>query len=136
MTDADKDQDHIEIIIYNKTSIPDRTSYIIGESNKSPVGSMVEAGKALEQLKVDYLAIPCITAHNFYDELASNLETPIVHAVEETSIYLKENGLKTVGIMATKGTVISKIFQNKLKEYEINAVIPNDSEQEDISHII
>ena len=33
MTDAKCDQDHLEMIIYNCPSIPDRTAYILGKSN-------------------------------------------------------------------------------------------------------
>ena len=136
MTKASTDQDHIEIIIYNKTSIPDRTSYILGKSKDSPVLSMIETGQALEELSVDYIAIPCITAHYFYDELTSNIKTPIINAVSKTALYLKEYGVSTVGILATEGTLASNLFQNKLREYGISTVIPGALEQEYVNHII
>ena len=36
MTDAATDQDHLDMIIYNIPSIPDRTSYILDHTRKSP----------------------------------------------------------------------------------------------------
>ena len=32
MTKAEKDQDHLQMIIYNMPQIPDRTAYILGKS--------------------------------------------------------------------------------------------------------
>lgn len=130
------EQDHIEIIIYNKPSIPDRTSYILDNSNDNPVFPMIEAGKALDKLAVNYIAIPCITAHYFYDELRSNLKTPIIHGVKETASYLSKYGATNVGIMATRGTIVTKLFQNKLSEYGIKAVVPGLLEQEYVNNII
>ena len=45
MSDAKTDQEHMEIILYSKPSIPDRTKYIIGESEINPVDDMVVVGK-------------------------------------------------------------------------------------------
>ena len=47
MTQADVDQDHIEMIVYNCPSIPDRTRYILGKSDLNPLIPMIEIGKAL-----------------------------------------------------------------------------------------
>lgn len=136
MTDGDKDQDHIEMVIYNKPSIPDRTSYVLGKSNDNPVCSMIDAGQALDRLLVDYTVIPCITGHYFYNEISSKLKAEIIHPIKETAIYLKERGFKTVGVMATEGTVESNLFQNHLQDYGIKAVLPDSKEQDLVSHII
>lgn len=45
MTDAKCDQDHLEMIIYNCPSIPDRTAYILGKSNANPVVPIIKIGK-------------------------------------------------------------------------------------------
>ena len=42
MTQADTDQEHIDMIIYSRPSIPDRTKYILGESKESPLPAMIE----------------------------------------------------------------------------------------------
>lgn len=41
MTDAENDQEHIEMIVYNCPQIPDRTDYILGKSIPT-VGSFFE----------------------------------------------------------------------------------------------
>ena len=69
MTDANLDQDHLEMIIYNCPTIPDRTEFILGKSKASPLPRMIEVGKKLKEQNADYIAIPCITAHYFHKEL-------------------------------------------------------------------
>lgn len=136
MTDAKIEQEHIEISIYNKPSIPDRTSYILDRSKDNPIPAMIEVGKVLKKQLVDYIAIPCITAHYFLEELEKNIELPIIDGVEETVKYLKKHGIKRVGIMATEGTVSSGLFQKKLEKHKIESIVPKEAEQEYINHII
>ncbi|MCD8156116.1 MAG: aspartate/glutamate racemase family protein, partial [Clostridiales bacterium] len=62
MTDADTDQDHIEMIIYNCPQIPDRTRYILGESTENPAPTLLELGRKLQRQQVSLIAIPCITS--------------------------------------------------------------------------
>ena len=81
MTDAATDQEHMEILLYNKPSIPDRTGYITGKRKRSPVGDMVGVGKKLKEMGADILAIPCITAHFFHQELEKEIGLPIIHAI-------------------------------------------------------
>ena len=45
MTDVQNDQEHLEMIIFNCPSIPDRTKYILGKSNENPVEAMALIGK-------------------------------------------------------------------------------------------
>ena len=44
---ADSDQEHMDIIISSRASTPDRTSFILGQSDSSPVNAMVEEARKL-----------------------------------------------------------------------------------------
>lgn len=124
MCSARVDQEHLEIITYSKPSIPDRTAYILGKSKENPVPVMIEVGHKLRLMGADTLAIPCITAHCFHEELEEKIGIPIVNAMKETAVYLKENGITCAGLMATDGTVSSGVFQRYLNEEGIDVVIP------------
>lgn len=93
MTDAKCDQDHLEMIIYNCPSIPDRTAYILGKSNANPVVPIIKIGKKLKEQNVDCISIPCITAHYFHDEIEEKTGCKVIHAIRDTSYMLKEAGL-------------------------------------------
>jgi aspartate racemase len=136
MTDVSCDQDHIEIIIDSKPGIPDRTGFIIGKSDKSPLPQMIEAGKLLESCGAQVIAIPCITAHYFHEDLVNNINVPIINLIEETVGYLKDAGCKNVGIMATDGTVQSGLFQKELARQGMGSVVPDAKHQADVMHLI
>lgn len=136
MTDADRDQDHIEMIIFSKPSIPDRTEYILGRSTESPVEPMIEIGKALVLAGVDYLAIPCITAHYFHEELTLGIDAQIIHIIKETVTNLKEHGIHTAGIMATDGTIHSGMFQRELMSQGIKPLVPTEQSQAFVTDLI
>lgn len=136
MTDVRFDQDHLEIHIHSCPQIPDRTSYILDHHNQNPLPLLTEIAKGLQDQGVDYITIPCITAHYFHDELTSQLNVPVIHLVEEVCLYLKRKNIDCVGIMATNGTVESQLFQKVLDKYQICYVVPNQSLQEDVMHLI
>lgn len=136
MSDAQADQDHMDIIMYSRPSIPDRTKYIIGESNENPVSEMVMAGKKLKEMGADILAIPCVTAHYFHEELEAGIGLPVIHAVKETAVCLAEKKVAQVGILATDGTIQSELFQNALKQYGIWSILPEAERQKQVMEII
>jgi aspartate racemase len=136
MTNASRDSEHLEMIIYNCPSIPDRTEYILGKSSDSPLPQMIKIGKKLEEQGIDNIAIPCITAHYFHNELTEAIHVPIINIVKETAVYLKKNGIKTAGILATDGTITSKLFQKELENVDINHVIPSKQAQMDVMDLI
>ena len=136
MSDAQTDQEHMEILMYSKPAIPDRTKYIIGESEENPAPDMIMAGKKLKEMGADILAIPCITAHYFHKELEDEIGLPIIHAVEETVSCLEEKQLTQAGILATDGTIRSGLFQKALEQRGIRPVLPDEESQKKVMEII
>ncbi len=136
MTDANIDQEHIDINIISKPSIPDRTDFILGRSLDSPLPDMIEAGRTLVTLGADYIAIPCITAHYFHEELSQSIDAPIIHIIFETAKYLKDHYAKRVGIMATEGTIESGLFQKQLLNHDIEPIVPSKQGQAYVTSLI
>ena len=136
MTEAQTDQEHLDMIIYNRPSIPDRTGYILDKSKPNPLPEMVRVGNTLARQGAKLIAIPCMTAHYFYRELTRYIEAPIVHAIHETAVHLKKHGTTTAGIMATDGTIRSKLFQQELEKHGITPVIPGEKGQKCVMSVI
>lgn len=136
MTDAKTDQQHLEMIIYNIPSIPDRTNFILGKSEENPCPSLIAIGKKLEREQTDYIAIPCITAHFFYSDLEKNISVPIIHIIRETIAEIKEKKIKKVGIMATNGTIEAALFQQELGDNQIEYCFPDKKNQEYVMDLI
>jgi len=136
MTNAKFDQEHLEMLIYSQPSIPDRTEYILGRSKENPMLPMLLVGNSLVAQGVDYIAIPCITAHYFHNKLSEGINVPIIHIIKETALHLKEHGIRSVGIMATDGTIYSKLFQEELQLYGIKALTPSREGQDYVTDLI
>jgi aspartate racemase len=136
MTSAKIDQEHIEMLIYSKPSIPDRTEYILGRSADNPVHSMIDIGNQLVEMGAETIALPCITAHYFHDTLSKGIGAPIIHIIKETAQHLKDCGVSRAGIMATEGTIFSRLFQEELKQCNISVIVPSLERQTDVTHLI
>ncbi len=136
MTDAQTDQQHLDMIIYNFPSIPDRTGYILDNTQESPLPHMISIGENLMQQGADFIAIPCVTAHYFYRELENAISVPVINGVRETAAHLKEQGITTAGIMATDGTISAGLFARELESLGITPVIPSAKRQKDVMHLI
>ena len=136
MTEADIDQEHLDMIIYNRPSIPDRTGYILDPTKPNPLPEMIRVGNALARQGAKLIAIPCMTAHYFHRELTRYIEAPIVHAIHETAVHLKKHGITRAGIMATDGSIRSKLFQQELAKHGITPVIPGEEGQKCVMSVI
>ncbi len=124
-TAADSDQQQIHIVIDSNTAIPDRTRAIIA-GGEDPVAQMTASIKRLAQCGADFLIMPCNTAHYFYDRLCAVSPVPILNMLAATVAHIRDTfgPGKTVGLLATDGTIQSGIYDTYLKEAGMNVVKP------------
>ena len=135
MTDAKTDQEHLDVILFDRPAVPDRTAYLLGKG-ESPLPLMQETARTLERLGAACLAIPCVTSHALYGELSGAVGIPILHMVEETAAYLEEAGIRKAGILATDGTVRTRLFQDALARRGIAFEVPDDAGQRCVMELI
>lgn len=135
-TKALRDQDHIRVLIDSNTNIPDRTKAIISDG-EDPTVELIKSAKILENSGADFLIMPCNTAHYFINTIQETVNIPFVNMVEETVKYTeKKFGRDTVvGILATDGTIKSKIYENYYAKLGIKTVVP-DKTQADVMKFI
>lgn len=136
MTEAEVDQEHIEMLIHSCPQIADRTSYILDHTKEDPKPDMIRIGQNLAAQGADLIAIPCITANYFYEELEEGIRIPIINAIEETHTYLLERGIHSVGLMATSGTIESGLFQKAFASSDCGLLLPSKERQRDVMHLI
>ncbi len=125
MTDAQKDQEHIELLLYSVPDTPDRTAFMLGESDVSPLVPIKNAIKVLENAGMEFVSMPCVTAHYFFDELQASTSLPIINMVDALCEHLQNQNIKSVGILATTGTIRSGFLQTKLSECGIKTIVPD-----------
>lgn len=135
-TFAEKDQDHIDIVISSKATTPDRTAYIVGESDADPTAIMMQEAEKLEQYGADLLVMPCNTAHFFYDSVRRSVSVPIMNIVDVTVGKCKELGAARIGLLATRGTVETHVYERACRRFGISLVLPEPEEQDAVTEII
>ncbi len=124
-TKAERDQDHIDMILSSRATTPDRTDFILGKSTDSPLPYMVEDARSLETYGATAIVIPCNTAHYFIDEVRRSVNVPVPSIIEETALHLKNMGAKKVCILATDGTIASGSYQDVLEKHGIAWQVPD-----------
>jgi aspartate racemase len=124
-TKVKRDQDHLRILIDNNPKVPDRTLAIKGKA-PTPLPELVRSAKLLEKAGADFIVIPCVTAHYYYDSLQKKIKIPILHLVEETvkHIMKKSKGMGKIGLIATEGTIHTGLFQKAFSHNAIDLILP------------
>ena len=135
-TKASKDQEHIDMVILSRASLPDRTAVIKSGDASAYVEPAVEDCLMLEQMGVQYIAVPCNTAHYFHEAVQARIHAKLLHMVRET---VRTSGVQTggkLGIMATDGTVSADVYGRECRAYGIEPVYPSEQGQKDVMHLI
>jgi aspartate racemase len=137
VTPVEKDQDHHRIIIDSNPKVPDRTPAIIGEG-ESPLPVMIETARNVEKAGADFLIMPCNTAHYFYDQLQESVEVPVLHMIRLSAGYTKNTypEVRKAGLLATDGTIASKLYHDAYGEQGIEIITPDEDGQERVMEAI
>ena len=135
-TRAQSDADHIDMVISSRATTPDRTAYILGRSDRNPLPIMIEEARRLTAYGATLLAIPCNTAHFFYDALDAAVSVPILNIIEETVGVLTRMGVKRVGVLATEGTIRSGAYHKVCDVHGIEAMALSDEDQRRLNALI
>lgn len=136
MTDAETDQEHVDMIITNRATTPDRTAFIVGSSEEDPSNILIDDAKKLEKYGVDFIVMTCNTAHYFYEKIARSVNLPLVNIVEETIKHAKVTNHKKLGILATTGNIKTSLYQNMCEKYDMKYLTLDEKRQSQVMEII
>lgn len=123
--ELEKQNLNAEIITINDPTTPDRTEYILDNNKPNPINKILKMVEKLNKAKVDVIVMPCNTASYFYKEIQENTNIHFINIVSETVKELKKNKIKKIALLATYGTVKSKIYENLLCKENIKCIIPD-----------
>jgi aspartate racemase len=132
-TAADKDQDHVRMIVDHNPKVPDRQHAML-DSGEDPGPILAAMAAGLETTGADFLVMPCNTAHAFSESIKEAVGIPLVSIIDLTVAACA--GLKTVGVLATNTCLQCEIYQKALAVENINSVIPDDGELAELMRLI
>ncbi|HDR4438445.1 amino-acid racemase [Bacillus cereus] len=96
--------------------------------------AIIEGAQKLESTGASFIAMPCNTAHLYFEELQQSLSIPILNIVDETLKAIPETA-KRVALLATEATVRAEIYQDGIAKRNIE-YIHHETWQEMINQII
>jgi aspartate racemase len=138
LTPAAVDQEHHPVVIFSDPTVPDRTEYILGRG-PSPLPALLRLARKVESAGADLLAIPCNTAHLFWSEIAESVEIPVLNILDETVREIGKrsgSGSSSIGVLATVGTIRSKLYQEALSAAGYKPLIPPEHIQHEVHECI
>lgn len=138
LTPARRDQEHIPVVMVSDPRIPDRSRYLLGQSAESPGPYLVRLAQLLERSGADLIAIPCNTAHWFWNEIARSVQVPVLHIVDESLRRVQEEypEARCLGLLATTATARCGIYAEPAEAAGYDLVLPTQEEQEILQGII
>ena len=104
------DQKYPLFILYNKSNVPGRPENL--HKYNKVLKSLIKGCLLLQKNKCKFIAIPCNTAHYWYDDLQSKIKIPIISMPKEVYLHAKNNCKKNskIGILATEGTLKTNVY--------------------------
>ena len=129
-TAAAVDQDHVPTLLWSCPQIPDRTAALL-RGGESPVPWLARGAATLTAAGADFLVMPCVTAHGFWPQVAPQIRLPLVHLLHAALDDLRsaQADIKTIGLLATHGTVQTRVVHDVFEPAGIQILLPSDSDQ-------
>ena len=107
---VDRDQEHPVMYLLSDPHIPDRTAAVAG-TGPDPTERLRKDLLTIAGWGVDYLAVPCNTAHIFIDRFRDELPVPLLHIVAETVAACRRQSPEGAWLLATEATCKSGLYQ-------------------------
>ncbi len=137
LTDSDRDQDHVHMIVDQDPTVPNRQVAISsGIDNVSP--RLAEMARRLESAGAEFLVMVCNTAHVFMADALAAISIPFISIIGETVDEIGRvcPGAQKVGLMATDGCLDTNIYQDAVAASGRSAVVPDSANMKELMNLI
>jgi aspartate racemase len=137
-TPAADDIDHIHMLVDNNPKVPSRIKALIEGTGESPAPFMARMAQGLELAGVDFLVIPCNTAHKYYEDVVAAVKIPVVSILDVTVAYvrLQQPGIKKVGLLASTAVGNIRLYHDEFEPLDIETMFPAGEHQVNVMTLI
>ena len=130
-TEAQRDQDHLHLLIDNNPKVPNRNEAVAG-SGPSPAPALAAMARGLEAAGADFLVMACNAAHAFQSAITDATALPFVSIIAETVAATLERRPPptTVGVLAAAGCIDAGLYRDAFAAEGVNTVEPEGERRE------
>jgi aspartate racemase len=131
-TPASDDIDHIRMVVDNNPKVPSRIKALIEKTGESPLPCLQEMACKLTDWGVDFLAMPCNTAHIYHPGVQEAVNIPVLDMIELTTgrLIAENPGMRTVGLLASTAVLNLGLYEKRLAEKRVELISPVAANQE------
>ena len=97
---------------------------------------LTDIAQRLEKAGANCIVMATNTPHLVADIISQKIKIPLLHIAEETAKEITSQKINKVGLIGTKFTMENSFFKNRLAKYDIEAIIPNNSDRDFIHNSI
>jgi len=98
---------------------------------------MIDAAKRVERGGADFVLICTNTMHKMADDVAANINIPLLHIADATAEKIIPLGFNKVGLLGSTFTMEEHFYKGRLKgKYNLDVVIPNEAARQVIHNVI
>lgn len=124
-----------ECMIYSFNYADIKKNNDANDWNKT-LAMMTQAAQSLKAAGAEAIVLCANTMHLIADQLEENVQLPVIHIASATAREIKKQQIHKVALLGTKFTMEMEFFTDKLKEQQIEAIIPNEAGRDFIHHTI
>jgi len=134
-TPAQRDQDHLRVVIWADPSVPNRQEALLaGGTDPTPwlevgVRGLVDAG-------AEIVVVPCNTVHAHLRPVMADVPVEFIDIIDTTVQAAQRRAGTRVGLLATDGALASRLFQDAFAAHEIECVLPSQAHQQSVMELV
>jgi len=98
---------------------------------------MCDAAQRIERGGADCVLICTNTMHKMAPEVRSTVTIPLLHIADTTAIEIKKRGIKRIGLLGTKYTMVEDFYKGRLvDDYDLDVFIPPEDGRTIVNRVI
>ena len=97
---------------------------------------LADSAQKLAQMGAEGLVLATNTMHKVADVIQAAVAIPLLHVVDATAAAIHAQGLDKVGLLGTRFTMSDGFYTQRMREFGIATVLPNEAQQAEIHRVI
>ena len=138
LTPALDDIDHVRCIVDNNPKVPSRIKAIIEGHGEDPGPCLSDMARRLESWGADFLAIPCNTAHYYYQVVADAVKIPVINLIDlvVSQVQAAKPDCRRIGVLASTAVLMTGLYEKRFQKVGIEVVYPAPEFQAKLFQVI
>ncbi len=130
-TRAERDQDHLHLLIDNNPQVPNRNEAVAG-TGPSPAPALAQMARGLEAAGADFLVMACNAAHAFKGAITEATSLPFISIIEETvaATLERQPGVATLAVLAAAGCLDAGLYRDAFAAHGVRTLEPEGERRE------